>query len=154
MTIHRKPFQYTLLGLVVLLTTAGCFFGIVRVFFSEVNAKDTTPAEANRVFGENLCILTVPEQASRVDIHARFETGGASFDIEEEHFLDWARDHDWSITRVQPSSDPQWITPVCRPEWPSSTKDAWYFSNASHRGGWDVMYDRDLCRAYVFFAPR
>jgi hypothetical protein len=154
LSVRGRPIQYTVLGLVVLVTFAACFFGVVRTLLVSVSAENLTPAQANRVLRENFCQLRVPEQGSNVAVFARFQTGGAAFDIPERNFLDWARDHEWNIARVQPATDPTWHSPLIVPAWPQNTKDAWFFSNGSHRGGWDVMYDRERRRAYVYFAPR
>jgi hypothetical protein len=154
MSATKARLRLTLAGLFAIVTFAAVFFCGVRLLFVRVTANAVTPAEANREFGELACPLGVPEKATNVDIYARFQGGGASFDIEESGFLEWARDHDWPIIRVRPSEDPVWTTPDCLPKWPTDTKDAWYFSNSTHRGGWDVLFDRGRGRAYVYYSPR
>jgi len=151
---RRKPVQFTI-GTLLVLTTVCAFSTFVgRKAFRLVEGRGTSASIANKALSETLCILRVPDGASKVDFSACFQSGDASFNVTESEFLTWAESHSWKLSEVKLSGTvpASWELSHMNLDWPQDGRRVWYYTNASHRGGWTIMYDRDRGRGYVQFA--
>jgi hypothetical protein len=77
--------------------------------------------------------------------------GGADFEISHRDFLTWCDSRGWTPKEQQ---SPPPAPPIFFGIGPDDVRHGYYFSNATHRGGWDVMYDIDRQRAWMFYSPR
>lgn len=150
----RKSIRYSLAGLLALVTFCGFGSCVLRTVSLRVSAENVTAKKANEmlrhvVIGSR---LQVPESASNVTFRAAFFWAFATFEVEEEDFMEWAeKRHNW---RLEPIVDGQ-----CRalsnlsghfdPAIPESISNGLSFTNSSERGGWDVVYDRDRKRVWL-----
>jgi hypothetical protein len=150
----RKPIQFTI-GALLALTTACAFSTCLgRLVFRTIEGRAASAKAANEAFAETMCVLRVPESSDKVDFYARFQSGNASFDVSESEFLAWAKKYPWKLLEFNLSGETPATWGGVEWGWPQDAGRVWYFSNSSHRGGWNVMYDRDRQRAYVAFSPR
>jgi hypothetical protein len=132
--------------------TVFCFCcGFFRLVAYEDVATDVSSQEANERFRRAWSFVRVPEAATHVNLYARYQGGGADFDISEKDFKNWCDERGW---KVEHRTAPLPFSPIAFIIGPNTTRDGYYFSNSSHRGGWDAMYDVSLQRAWVHYSPR
>ncbi len=132
--------------------TLFCFCcGFFRLITYQDDATDVSSQEANEKFRRAWSFVRVPEEAKHVNLHARFQGGGADFDISEEDFLAWSKGQGWKATEQQSMPPaPPLIVEFDVP----NVRHCYEFSNGTHRGGWSVMYDIERKRAWIHLSPR
>lgn len=130
-----------------------CMFALffARIIFYEDVGSNATSDEANQRFAKAWSVVRVPKEATHVNLYARYQGGGADFDISEKDFVTWCQERGWPLTeeRSVPPSPPLHVD-FDR----DNVRHCYYFSNLTHRGGWEVMYDIDRQRAWVHLSPR
>jgi hypothetical protein len=148
--------QFTIGFLLLLTTMCALSTCAARLVFRSLDGRGVTAQEANAAFGETVSLVRVPENARNVDYHARFQGGEASFDISEAEFLTWSETHSWDVSEFSLDGKPLslWDLPSFAQHLPEDGRRVWYYSNASYRGGWSVLYDRKRGRGYIGYSPR
>lgn len=151
---QRRPYQFSLASLMVLVTLASLCTCGVRVFSRHIHLQGVTPAEANLALSETRSPPMVPLQATNVDVNARFQSGDASFDISREDLKTWCRSRDWPLLRIiTPRGVVQGLEVSSYPaHCPLNLTDISYFTNSSHRGGWTLVYDHSSGRAWIQYS--
>ena len=121
------------------------------VMYSE-HALEASPEIANRILARAWAPpFQIPEESTRVNVDAYSQGGEADFQVSQRDFISWCAKRGWKVEhRTAPLPSP----PLSFIIGPNTTRDGYYFSNSSHRGGWDAMYDVDLQRAWVHYSPR
>jgi hypothetical protein len=146
--------QFSLLALFVLITCSGLGSWFFRAMTHRVQRTGLTAEQANTAIGQTYCHVTVPLAASDVNVDAHFQSAGADFHIERDEFLRWAAERGWTRDLLLFRDLTAREVYSFAPDWPSNVRNAYYFTNASHRGGWTVMYDLQGERAYVQYSAR
>jgi hypothetical protein len=141
------------LQVVMISVTLFCVFcgGLGRWVMYREEALEVSPEVANRILTRACTPLRIPTDATRVNVYAYSQGGEADFQISQRDFISWLIKRGWKVEhRTAPLPGP----PLDFIIGPNTTRDGYYFSNSSHRGGWDAMYDVDLQRAWVSYSPR
>ena len=125
---------------------------MVRLMTFRTNRKDVDAATANHVLTHAMSTMRVPLEAERVNIDAGFFSAFASFQISEAEFTALTEKRSW---RMKPlARNDEWELYNFRilfQDFPPSIEDGLYYSNATHRGGYDVLYDRGAQRAWMIY---
>jgi len=142
------------LQVVMVYMTLFCVFcgGFGRWVMFREQALEASPEIANRLLARAWAPpFQIPDEATRVNVYAYSQGGEADFQISLQDFISWCTRRGWKVEhRTAPLPSPTIAFIIG----PNTTRDGYYFSNSSHRGGWDAMYDVDLQRACVHYSPR
>jgi hypothetical protein len=153
---QRRQFQFSLAGLLLLVTLASLCMCGMRVVNRRISFTGVTAAKANWALSQTLSPPMVPSQATNVDVYAYFQSGNASFDISGKELRSWCESRDWPLRRIIPprGRPMRWEASSYPSQCPANLTDVWYFSNMSHRGGWTLVYDHSSGRAWLEYAQR
>src|SRR6476620_2378192 len=136
----RRPWHFSLAALFALVTLISLMCGMCRMVFKRIKLLDVSPSIANAALYETVNFGRIPEAASHVDVHARFQGFDASFDIDEVEFLAWVKPN-WQIQDVNLAGNPTMVVRNYPGEWPTAVTSAYYFENIAPRGsGWQIMF--------------
>ena len=81
--------------------TLFCFCcGFFRLITYQDDATDVSSQEANERFRRAWSFVRVPDEATHVNLYARYQGGGADFDISEEDFQAWCQERGWPLTEA------------------------------------------------------
>jgi len=105
--------------------------------------------------------FTFPSDARHINLRGGFErTVDTDFDITESDFREWAKERGWSLNEVSGQPAGRGLSNLPPPRdnwpygWPRGVNRSLDFSNASHDGGWTLIFDLDREHAYVTYSPR
>jgi hypothetical protein len=150
----RHPWHFSLPTLFALVTLVSLMCGMCRMVSKHITLLDVSPSLANTALYETVNFGRIPDSASHVDVHARFQGFDASLDIDEAEFLAWVKPN-WKIQDVNLAGTPTMVVRHYPSDWPTAVTSAYYFENIAPRGsGWQIMFDRNQKRAWVSYSPR
>jgi hypothetical protein len=151
---QRRPIRFSLRALMVFVVLC-CFASfLLRAFTVTVSAESVGASRANRLLWDVGSPLQVPVTATNVTLWAWFRQAQASFEIDEKDLLDWTGKQNWKVEPITGGhcKAMQILSQCFEPNFPESIANGYSFSNSSHRGGWDVVYDRLERRAWVHYS--
>jgi hypothetical protein len=146
--------RYSLAALLTMITLVGLCTGVFRVLFVPVSGHDVDANAANKHLRHSSSPLRLPSTAKHITFRATFVAAQAVFNVDEGHFLDWMTSHGWkprpiSGTRLKEADS---LALCFHDDSLTAVSDGYWFSNSSHRGGWDVIYDRVESKVWVHYS--
>ncbi|MGI8982393.1 MAG: hypothetical protein ACR2FY_24440 [Pirellulaceae bacterium] len=145
------PPRFSLQAVMIYMTLFCLLFGFVRFITYHDEAINVSAEEANLRFAKAWTLLRLPNEASRVNMYAGTQSGGADFEISKKAFLAWCDEQGWKLEELR---TPPPAPPIYCDIGPDDIRHCFFFSNATHRGGWIVIYDINRQRAWVHHSPR
>jgi hypothetical protein len=154
MAAPRAGFRYSLRALILLVTVLCCCGGVCHRVTLRYDARGVSSADANRLLSKTMCPVRLPAAAQLVNLNAQFFLCHIGFDLDEPEFLRWADEWGWKLKRIGPSDGLDNFTlPVpTYDDVPESITDGYAHFGCTHRGGYDVLYDRKQQRAWLLYA--
>jgi len=151
---QRRPIRFSLRALFILVVFCALALYLLRFLIVTVSAENVSADRANKLLWHVGTPLQVPMAATNVTLRAGFLQARASFEIGEKDFLAWTRKWSWKVEPITKGhcKAMQVLSDVFESSFPESIADGFSFSDSSHRGGWDVAYDRVERRAWVHYS--
>jgi hypothetical protein len=154
----RQRFRFSLAALFVIVTFSAFSTCCIVTVGRRITLSNVTPDQANQACARTFSPIRFPDTASHIDVRAFFEGVEASFDMEEDDFLEWVKGK-WEVEaidlRTKPEIAQQLTSCAIAFRWPTAVTTAFYYSKIAPRGsGWTVLYDRSRKRGWIHYSPR
>jgi hypothetical protein len=113
--------------------------------------------EANQLLRKAWSPARIPATATRVRLDAGFNNCLVAFDVDEASFLAWIKQWSWRLKGIGPQ-DPLLQFPArghpINADIPERIDNGYAYFGGTHRGGYDVLYDKDQQRAWLVYSSR
>lgn len=152
--------QFSLKGLLLVVTFIGLMIGGCKLISTSVNAQGLSATAASGKLGSILSPIVIPAEATNCSVKGSFRgTSIATFEIDEKSFLEQIAKRYSQLKGYDPlpysqTQDINYAFRLLHPAGIDDNSRGYAWDGLNERGGWLIAYDATKQRAYMLYSYR